>query len=143
MRQPSDIEPFYDYWQAALIDPIAARVAYDLSIAREGWGWDTRPPRCGFYRIKPGHRDAQWKLERGSTMIPVAIWIEQPVGPDGELADDEYFVALVGLTGRPIYGEEALEAIFGMAAKNPVTEEAYRSFMETGQWPDDNRRSLF
>lgn len=71
-------------------------------------------PLCGFWRTRRSKTDKE--------LIGVAVW----PGDNGEL------VALLGKSIVP------MERVWPYYAKNPVSEEAYRAWEQTGNWPDDH-----
>lgn len=110
----------YEFWKAAI----------------EGKGPEvTEEPQEGFYRIR-----------RGKAWIPVAIWWDGEYDENDELGEDAKLVCIVGFSDSA--QERDLSEIWDprssnpmsvwlVAAKHPVTEEAYRQAFDTGRWPDD------
>lgn len=73
----------------------------------------------GFYRNR----------QRDGSLQPIAIWRDN----GGNL-----MVKIGAERSKRIEREdEFCERVFSWCCKNPVTEAAYRTFMETGAWPED------
>jgi hypothetical protein len=93
MRTPTDRAAAWAEWRERLA---GARVAL------------TMEPRCGLYRAK-----------RGGRWVAVQIDLLQVTGEDGDLLEDECFVAWE--TGRPVDPWEA----WSFCAANPVSARDY------------------
>jgi len=101
------------------------------ALAGEGMELHADDPQPGFYRIR-----------RGKAWIPVGIWWDE----DSTVADGAALISLVGFSdsARECDPLETWDtnssnpmSIWLVAAKHPVSEEAYRAAFDTGRWPDD------
>lgn len=118
--EATGISKKYEFWKAAI----------------EGKGPEiSEEPHAGFYRAR-----------LGKAWLPVAIWWDGEKDESGAPDGDEKLVCLVGFSdnaqerdpNEPWSEKSANPAsVWLVAAKNPVTEEAYRQAFDTGRWPDD------
>lgn len=130
MRQPSDVQPYYEYWRLALKDMAAAEAYYQANKDRLSFNPEFPAALPGFYRRKNGKR--QWKA--------LAIWIDQPIEA-GELVGDERILCKYGI-GRDSVTDDEIEimSLFRKARANPVSEDAYLwAVSHNNQWADDKK----
>lgn len=101
MRKPTNLFKAYEPWRRRL----------------KGEQVPAHPdsPEPGFYKTKEF---------RGGPFVPVAIWIEQKIGKDGQLLEAEVFRCLVN--GKP---KDAAQ-VWNFAVKNPIEEEEYHRAMK-------------
>jgi hypothetical protein len=122
MRAATDVKNLYKWWRDA-----AYRGAFGPISADN--------PELGRYRIRRGN---------GEPWTPVSIELESHVDPEtGELTEDEKIVAIIGFRGAqrkvdPLAppGKDPGTSWWLWAAKQPVTDEAYESAFDAGDWPD-------
>lgn len=150
MRKPSDLTEAYHYWRTALESwpqAEAWRIENDARLAQ----WDSLPGaiHCGWYRLKwtSLSENEKYKSLRGK-WVPVVIWLEQPIGEDGELLDVETLKMKTG-HGKPQdeftaeHNEASLWMTWDACRRNPVSVEAYDYAMASYsresvyRWADD------
>lgn len=148
MRAPSDLAELYTYWRLALESwprAEAWRVANDARLIQ----WPDLPSaiHLGWYRLESNSQHHKWQHLKGK-MIPVVIWLEQPIGEDGELLDAETIKIKVG-HGKPMdertaeHHEVSLWMTWEKCRRFPVSTEAYDYAMaayalrSAYEWADD------
>ncbi len=135
MREPSDLNLYYEYWNLALESLDAAdrwRKAHEQSLCF----WDEYPMVFpGFYRYRYTGHNAKMQHVRGQ-FIPVAIWLEQQIhGETGELMNDEHVMIKSGWW-KPLninsdyLGALSLFMAWEQCRLNPVTQAMYDFAMD-------------
>lgn len=122
-RRPTPREPMYTWWRAALaaMDGYyslreAQRAGEDIPHFSEG------SPQAGFFKVKFG---------RDKPFVPCRIYVEQLVGPDGELLSDEKMICEVG-------DDFADPRDYWLrACDRPITEQEYRHMMRVRTWAQE------
>lgn len=131
MREPSDLIPYYEYWELAQKDRAQAEHWY-LAHCQSLSFWDDVPMMFpGFYRYQYKGNSSKMQHVKGQ-YIPVAIWIEQQKNDEGELIADEVVLVKSGVfpafhadTDSNYLGEIGLLMAWEQCRKSPVTKEMY------------------
>jgi hypothetical protein len=148
MRKPSDLGELYTYWHLALESWPQAE-AWRVENEERFQQWDSLPGAIfpGWYRVKWTSLNSKYQHLRGR-WVPVVIWLEQPIGEDGQLLDQELLKVKTGHTREMDehsgeHHEVSLWMTWESCRRNPVSVEAYefamRAYSERSvyQWADD------
>ena len=136
MRQPSDLNLYYEYWNKALVslgDADRWCKEHEQSLAF----WDEYAMIFpGFYRYRYTGHSSKMQHVKGQ-FIPVAVWIEQQIhGETGELLNDEHVMVKSGWW-KPVnvdsdyLGALSLVMAWEKCRLNPVTKEMYDFAMDS------------
>lgn len=137
MRQPSDLALYYTYWNLAL-ENLGKADAWRIENEQRLSMWEDDLPMVfpGFYRAVFTGNSHKLRHLKGQN-LPIAIWIEQQISPEGELLADEV-VMLKTAHWKPIHplltdnilGGISLLLAWEKCRLSPVTKEMYDFAMQ-------------